>query len=212
MNSSRWAVARGELRFQLGDAGFQRRGILFHLSGGEARGDVLWAIPVVGYDLDEEQPLNLFAERFGGELIDQFGMLARVEHASMTEQLEPGTVRVVHHEESYPIADVEVARADELTVALEIRETDQIRSEHLYKSRWTSAVLYVGPACLADGRHVEAIARVDEVSFAARQRIGLGRTLDRLVPPEIFVLGLLHGGREHELHEFVSHGVLFFEV
>jgi hypothetical protein len=31
------------------------------------------------------------------------------------------------------------------------------------------------------------------------------------VPPEVFVLGPLHGGREHDLHEFVSHGVYFFE-
>jgi hypothetical protein len=29
------------------------------------------------------------------------------------------------------------------------------------------------------------------------------------VLPEIFVLGLLHGGREHELHVFVCHGVFF---
>jgi hypothetical protein len=26
------------------------------------------------------------------------------------------------------------------------------------------------------------------------------------MPPEVFVLSLLHGGREHELHVFVGHG------
>jgi hypothetical protein len=26
------------------------------------------------------------------------------------------------------------------------------------------------------------------------------------VLPEVFVLGLLHGGREHQLHVFVGHG------
>src|SRR5208283_2483505 len=91
------AVARGELGFQLRDAGFQRRGIGFDLDGSEARGDVLRAVPVVGNDLDQEQPLHLTAKRLWGELIDQLGMPARVEHASMTEQLEPGAVRVVHH-------------------------------------------------------------------------------------------------------------------
>jgi hypothetical protein len=45
-------------------------------------------------------------------------MLARVEHASVTEQLEPGAVRVVHQEEGNPIGDVEIARADQLAVAL----------------------------------------------------------------------------------------------
>ena len=201
--------ARGELGFQLGDAGFQRRGILFHLRGGEARGDVLRAVPVVGNDLDEEQALHLAAERFGGELIDQLGMLARVEHAGVAEQLEPGAVRVVHHEEGHPIGDVKVARADKLAVAFEIREADKVRSQHLYESRWTSAVLHVGPACLAYGRHVEAVARGNEVSFATRERVGLGCILHDLVLSEVFVLGLLHGGREHELHVFVSHSVYF---
>jgi hypothetical protein len=74
--------------------------------------------PAVGNDLDEEQPLHLAAERLGGEFIDQLGMLARVEHASVTEQLEPRAVRVVHQEEGNPIGDVEIARADQLAVAL----------------------------------------------------------------------------------------------
>jgi CheY-like chemotaxis protein len=73
------------------------------------------------------QPLYLAAERFWGELIDQLGMLARVEHASVAKQLEPGAMRVVHHEKGHPIGNVEIARANKLAVALEIREADQIR-------------------------------------------------------------------------------------
>jgi hypothetical protein len=201
--------ACSESGFQLGDAGFQRRRILFHLGGGEARGDVLRAVPVVGNDLDEEQPLHLAAKRFGGELIDQLGMLARVEHASEAEQLEPGAARVVHHEEGNPIGDGEVARANKLAVALEIREADQIRSQNLYEPRRTAAVLHVGPACLAYGRQVEAVARGDEANFVRRERVGLGCILHDLVFPEVFVLSPLHSGREHELHVFVSHGVFF---
>jgi hypothetical protein len=60
-------------------------------------------------------------------LIDQLGMLARVEHASVAKQLEPGAMRVVHHEKGHPIGNVEIARANKLAVALEIREADQIR-------------------------------------------------------------------------------------
>ena len=55
-------------RNELVDAGFQRRSIVCNLGGSEARGDVLRAVPVVG-------------ERLGCELIDQIGMLARVETA-----------------------------------------------------------------------------------------------------------------------------------
>src|SRR5271166_1715754 len=136
-------------------------------------------------------------------------MLARVEHAGVAKQLEPGAVRVVHHEEGDPIGGIEVARADKLAVAFEIREADKVRSQHLYESRRTSAVLHVGPARLAYGRHVEAVARGNEVSFVTRERVGLGCVLHDLVLSEIFVLGLLHSGRERELHEFVSHSVYF---
>src|SRR5271166_2312439 len=136
-------------------------------------------------------------------------MFARVEHAGVAKQLEPGAVRVVHHEEGDPIGDIKVARADKLTVAFEIREPDKVRSQHLYESRRTSAVLHVGPARLAYGRHVEAVERGNEVSFAMGEWVGLGCMLHNLVPSEVFVLGLLHSGRERELHEFVSHTVYF---
>ena len=77
-------VPGGELGFQLGNAGFQRRDIFFHLGGREARGDVLRAIPVVRDNLDKDQPFDFAAEKLGRKLIDQLGMFARVEHTSMT--------------------------------------------------------------------------------------------------------------------------------
>jgi hypothetical protein len=42
----------------------------------------------------------------------------------VAKQLEPGAAWVVHHEEGNPIGDVEIACADKLAVALEIREAD----------------------------------------------------------------------------------------
>src|ERR1700758_1268914 len=134
-------------------------------------------------------------------------MLADVEHAGVAEQFEPAAVRVVHHEEGNPIGGAKIARAYQLAIALEIREADQIWSQNLYEPRWTSAVLHVGPARLAYGRHVEAIARGDEASFVRPERVCLGCILHDLVLPEVFVLGLLHAGREYELHVFVGHGV-----
>ena len=52
-----------------------------------------------GHDVGPRAPLF-----FGGvrgsvdQLIDHLGMLARVEYASVTEQLEPGATWVVYHE------------------------------------------------------------------------------------------------------------------
>jgi hypothetical protein len=206
-----WAFASGKLGFQLGDAGFQRSDKLFLLGGGEARVDVLRAVPVIGNDLDEEQSLHLAAKRLGGELIDHLGMFARVEHASMAEQFEPCAVRVFHHKEGHPIGNADVARADQLAVTLEICEANEIRSQHLYETRWPAAVLDVRPACLADGRHVEAVARDDETNFVKRECVGLECILRSLVFAEVSVLRPLHSGREQELQVFVRHGVFFEE-
>jgi hypothetical protein len=198
-------VAGGELGLQLGDAGFQRRDIFFHLVGREARGDVLRAIPVVRDNLDKDQPFDFAAEKHGCKLIGQLGMFTRVEHTSVPEQLESCAMWVVHHEESNPIGGTEIARADQLAVTLEVREADKIRPQNLNEPGWASAVLEVGPPRLADGRHVEAVARGNKISFVVSEFVGLGRILHQLVPPEVFVLGLLHGGREHNLQEFGSH-------
>ena len=70
-------------------------------------------------------------------------------------------------------------------------------------------MLHVGPARLAYRRHVEAVARGDEVGFVWRERVSLGCILHHLVLPEVFVLGRLHGVREHKLHVFVDHRVYF---
>ena len=200
-------IPGGELGFQVGDAGFKRRDIVRKLSRSEARSDVLRTVPIVGNDLDEEQPLHFAAERLGNELIDQLGMLAHVEHASVAEQFQAGAVRVVHHKKRNPIGSNKIARADQLAVALEVRETDKIRPQHFHEPGWAPAVLDVGPPCLADGRHVEAVARGNEVSLVGRERVGLGYILHDSVFTKVFVLGPLHGGREYELHVFVGHNV-----
>src|SRR5271154_3153012 len=95
---------------------------------------------------------------------------------------------VVHHEERHSISDAEIACTDKLAVTLEIGESDEIRSEDFDESRGTSAVLQVGPACFTYGRHVEAVAGVNEVSFAPRERVSLRCALHRLMPSEVFVL------------------------
>src|SRR5580700_10225436 len=138
-------------------------------------------------------------------------MLARVEYSSVPEQLETSSVRVVHHEESNPIGGAEVTCTNKLAIALQIRKPDQVRSQHLYEPGGTSAVLNVGPPCLADGRHVKAVARGDESCFVRGERIRLGCALHGLMPPEVFVLGLLHRGCKHKLHIFAGHIVYLSE-
>jgi hypothetical protein len=70
--------------------------------------------------LDEEQSLHSAAERIVGELLDQVGIFRRVKHSSVAEQLKPGAMGVIHHEQGNPVIDLEVARADQLAVAFKI--------------------------------------------------------------------------------------------
>ena len=56
-------------------------------------------------------------------------MLSSVEHASVAQQFEPAAVRVVHHEKGDPISSAEIAGADQLAIALEIREANEIRPQ-----------------------------------------------------------------------------------
>ena len=76
------------------------------------------AVPVVRHDLDQKQPLNFVSKLLRSELIDELGMPARIEYAGMAEQFEPFASWVVHHEEGDTVVDVDVARAEELTIAL----------------------------------------------------------------------------------------------
>jgi hypothetical protein len=75
--------AGGGLRLQLRNPGLQRGDGLLHLRLGEARGDVLGAVPVEAHHFDEEEALD-FAAQFGRgrELIGEGGVLAGVEKSS----------------------------------------------------------------------------------------------------------------------------------
>src|ERR1700730_16503255 len=66
-------------------------------------------------------------------------------------------------------------------------------------------MLYVWPARLAHGRHVEAVAGRNEANLVKGERVGLGRVFDNLVLSEVFVLGTLHRRREDELHVLLGH-------
>jgi hypothetical protein len=65
--------------------------------------------------------------------------------------------------------------------------------------------LYVRPALLAYGRHVEAVAGRHEANLVKGEWVGLGRVFDNLVLSEVFVLRTLHRRREDELHVFFGH-------
>ena len=66
-------------------------------------------------------------------------------------------------------------------------------------------MLYVRPALLAYGRHVEAVAGRNEANLVKGEWVDLGRVFDNLVLSEVFVLRTLHRRREDQLHVFLGH-------
>lgn len=161
-----------ELGFQLGDAGSEGGDGAFDFGGGVARRDVFRAVPVVADDVDQNQPLGDRAGGGFGEGFDEVGVLARVEHAGVAEDLQPRAMRVVHEEEADAVVDGEVAGREELAIALVIGEAELRRREHAQEAGRAAAVLHVGPAGLADGGKVERIPALDEIDLVVGERVG----------------------------------------
>ena len=75
-----------------------------------------------------------------------------------TEDLEAGLVGVVHEEQGDAGVVFEIAETDVLLVAAKICEADEPRVDDTDEAVGAAAMLDVGPAGLADGGHVEAVA------------------------------------------------------
>ena len=68
---------------------------------------------------------------------------------------------------------LEVAEADVLLVAAEVGEAEERRVDDANEAVGAAAMLDVGPAGLADGGHVEAVAAVDEVLLGRAEDVSL---------------------------------------
>src|ERR1700746_3169085 len=88
---------------------------LFELFDGVTRGDVLWAVPVEAFDVDEDDALDNSGVIFGAERVDERGGFGVVlVDFDSSEDFEAGLVRVVHEEEGYTGVMLEIAEADVL--------------------------------------------------------------------------------------------------
>ena len=75
---------------------------LLQLLDGVARGDVLRAVPVEGFDVDEDDSLDDVGLVGGAEGFDEgWGFVVVLVDLDAAEDLEAGLVGVVHEEEGY---------------------------------------------------------------------------------------------------------------
>src|SRR6478735_3795953 len=105
-------------------------------------------------------------------------------------------MEIVHEEERDAIVAIEIARAEELPIAFEIGETEEIWTEHFQETGRAAAVLNVRPSVAIDGAHVKAVARGDKRSFVPGEGIERRRIGDDLMTSEVSLLRDLHGRRK----------------
>jgi len=174
---------------------------------------VLWTVPIKPLYMDEDDPLDdvrLVLSAEGFEECRRFFIV--LVDLDSSENFETGLVGVVHEEEGYAIVMLEVAEADVLLVAAEVREANQGRVDHMNEAFGTAAVLHIWPAGLADGRHVEAIAAEEEVLLCRAEdvvtlRRGFFHVLV-LTPAAVFLLVFFDARSESQFLEATTHRVL----
>jgi hypothetical protein len=77
-------------------------------------------------------------------------------------------------------------------VALVVGKAKLGRAEDAQETGLATAMLHVGPASLSDGRHVEAVARLDESGLVFRKRVAFRSALDALGLPVVTLLRCAH--------------------
>jgi hypothetical protein len=170
---------------------------------------MLRAVPVEGLDVDEDDPLDDVGFVCGAEGFDEgWSFLIVLVDLDATEDLEASLVGIVHEEQSHARIVLQIAEADVLLVAAQVREADERWVHDTDKALGAAAVLYVGPTGLADGGHVDAVAALDEVLFCRAERVARGRVLRHalvLTAAAMFNLMFFDEGREGQFLEAATH-------
>jgi hypothetical protein len=177
--------------FEVGDAlahgGGERDDLLFGVAGS----DVLGAVPVEGFDLDDDGSFD-GGFVWGAELLDEVGGFGTLVDGGAAEDFEAGLGRVVHEDEGYAVVVLEVAGGDVLLVAAEVGEGDGAVVEDVDEAGRAAAMLDVGPSGFAGGGHVKGVAGGDEVTLGFGEAVaGLASLLDAVVGGTAAVEGLL---------------------
>jgi len=162
----------------LAHGGGERDDLLFGIAGS----DVLGAVPVEGFDVNDDGSLDGSFVGGGAELLDEIGGFGALVDGGAAEYFEAGLGGVVHEDDGYAVVVLEVAGCDVLLVAAEVGEGDGAVVEDVDEARRAATVLDVGPAGFAGGGHVEGVAGGDEVALGFGEAVaGIAGMLDAVV-------------------------------
>ena len=174
LRSGQRRLGVAQLRLQLLHLRAQRGGERRDLGLGETRRDVLRTVPVPTLDADQEGALDRravgrIAHRGDGRVALRAD--AGLDQLHAPEQLQPAPIRIVHDDHREAVVLAQVADAQVLHIAAEVREADGPRIQHLEETLRPAAVLHVGPAGLADRGLEEVVGLGEELRLAGRQRL-----------------------------------------
>jgi hypothetical protein len=194
--------------FEVGDAlahgGGERDDLFFCV----AWGDELGAVPIEGFDVDDDGSFDGGVVCGGVELLDEVGGFGAFVDGGAAEDFEASLGGVVHEDEGYAVVVLQVAGGDVLLVAAEVGEGDGAVVEDVDEAGRAAAMLDVRPAGFAGGGHVEGVAGGEEVALGFGETVaGLAGLLDAGVGGTAAVepLLLLDEGGEGYFGEALAH-------
>ena len=179
----------GDFRFKLGDALSKLLDRWRELALGVARRDVLVAVHVPGFDLEDDRPLDFAGILRVAKLVEQFRIV--VDNLGRAPELDALAIRVVHQEDKRFGIFRKVAEGDVLSIAAEVGEGERFFVEHFEEAGRAAAMLDVGLGIGAGGAEVEHVHVLDEFGELGRDfglpavaffdvGIGAARALGRL--------------------------------
>ena len=112
---------------------------------GEALRDMLRAIPVERFDLDDHRP---FGPRTVGLIMqrgDEIRVFSGINKPHAAPDLQASLVRVIHQDQRNPVIGRQIADAQILPVSTKISVGNCLGVDNLQEAGWTAAKLNVGP-------------------------------------------------------------------
>ena len=104
----------------------------FNFSRGIARSDVFRAVPVEGDHIDKEKPFDGWASIRFNKLLHELGRC--IGYACMAQDFQALAPRIVHQKERNAVVYGNIARAQQLSVALVVCESQGLRVDDTEKS------------------------------------------------------------------------------
>ena len=138
----------------------------------ETRGDVLRAVPIEGFQMQQEGSLGLSLVSGKSETSGEIGRGVEIARLHVRQNLETRAVRVIHQDQGDAIIGADIAQADVLPVAAKVGEAERLFVEDFEEAGRTAAMLHIRPARFRDARHIEAVASLDEGDFVFGESIG----------------------------------------